>query len=717
MYPRRLSFLQGPVNFTLRYSPTQAVMRRNTRDRLAVLAYHQITDPEAFAVQLAYLARHAHPVSLEELTVASRTGASLPPRSVLLTFDDGDISVLDEALPLLRERGIPAVAFVCPSVLGTDRPLWFDELRGLVDAGARLPEWVGKRVEDAEVLLVTLPCADRYRFLSGLQTTLPPGTGPIRRRQMCSEDLPRLEHDGVAIGNHTMTHPSLTCCDRETIAWEIGEAHRRLTEILGHGPTAFSYPNDEWDGRVVEELAAVGYEIAFTYDHALSASPPTTLIRVSRLRGEASDSIDRLAISLSGLHPAVWHAADRVRRRGRPAPSRMLHGSKPRYRSERPVTEPSRVEYRPFTRDDEDQIVDLLGVAMYGADFPDLRGYWRWKHYDCPFGESFGLVAVDQEKAAGKVVGLRVFMRWELLGHGRVYRAGRAVDTATHPDWRRRGFFEHMTIALTERLTAEGFDLTFNTPNQFSLPGYLKMGWEEVGRLPLRVKVRRPARVLGATARAALRRGDLSTPADFSGVVDNGEVLELLRDPTVRSFIDRVADGDRVAWAGRRAGGRMGGGPAGGGAPAGAPTGGAAPGGGGLHTVPTSEYLEWHYGLNRWYGYSAAFDSRGDSAALVIGRPRRRGALNELLITEVVCLPDAGGGRIAARVAGQLAKKTDADYLGVSALSGPLNLSRGYFPAGPRGTNVTVCALQPLLPVDPARYSSWSASMGDLELF
>ncbi len=216
-----------------------------------------------------------------------------------------------------------------------------------------------------------------------------------------------------------------------------------------------------------------------------------------------------------------------------------------------PVSKPSPVEYRPFTRDDEDQIVDLLGLAMYGADFPDLRGYWRWKHYDCPFGESFGLVAVDQEKAPGKVVGLRVFMRWELLGGGRVYRAGRAVDTATHPDWRRRGFFEHMTTALTERLTAEGFDLTFNTPNQFSLPGYLKMGWAEVGRLPLRVKLRRPVRVLGAAARVALRRGDLSAPADFSAAVDNSEVLALLRDPAVRSFLERVAAADRAG--GRRA--------------------------------------------------------------------------------------------------------------------------------------------------------------------
>ena len=126
-------------------------------------------------------------------------------------------------------------------------------------------------------------------------------------------------------------------------------------------------------------------------------------------------------------------------------------------------------------------------------------------------------MAVDQDEGPGESRGAARLHALELLGRGRVYRAGRAVDTATHPDWRRRGFFEHMTTALTERLTAEGFDLTFNTPNQFSLPGYLKMGWAEVGRLPLRVKVRRPVPVLGAAARVALRHGDLGAPADFSG--------------------------------------------------------------------------------------------------------------------------------------------------------------------------------------------------------
>jgi hypothetical protein len=64
VYPRRLSFLRGWVSFALRYSPLQPVMRWNSRDHLAVLAYHRVVDPEAFAAQLTFLARYTHLVSL-----------------------------------------------------------------------------------------------------------------------------------------------------------------------------------------------------------------------------------------------------------------------------------------------------------------------------------------------------------------------------------------------------------------------------------------------------------------------------------------------------------------------------------------------------------------------------------------------------------------------------------------------------------------------------
>ena len=73
-------------------------------------------------------------------------------------------------------------------------------------------------------------------------------------------------------------------------------------------------------------------------------------------------------------------------------------------------------------------------------------------------------------------------MRWEFQRGDEVFRCVRAVDTATHPDYQGRGLFTRLTKAALPELVADGVKFVFNTPNDQSRPGYLKMGWQAVGR-------------------------------------------------------------------------------------------------------------------------------------------------------------------------------------------------------------------------------------------
>ena len=305
----------------LRFSPAQPILRWMHRHDLAVLAYHGVGDPEAFEAQLRYLVRHTRPVSLDGLLDVLRSGRSLRPRSVLLTFDDGEVSVLDQGLPLMRDYGVPGVAFVCPGVLDSDEPLWVDEYRELKRSGATLPAWPGGVSTRAWAYLTRAPDTERRAILDSLRATLPEGTALPRKRQLRSEGLLRLEHGGVTIGNHTMTHPFLNRCDTATIEWEIEEAHLRLTRALGHEPPVFAAPNGARDDRVDRQVAKIGYRLAFGYDQRLSRWPPPDLLNVSRLGGNASDSVHRLAVGLSGLHAPLWHANSRLdERRAAPGP-------------------------------------------------------------------------------------------------------------------------------------------------------------------------------------------------------------------------------------------------------------------------------------------------------------------------------------------------------------------------------------------------------------
>ena len=129
-------------------------------------------------------------------------------------------------------------------------------------------------------------------------------------------------------------------------------------------------------------------------------------------------------------------------------------------------------------------IVELLKISLGESLMPKTEAFWRWKHIDNPFGKSPVLLAFDNEK----LIGVRAFMRWEWVMGNEVLKAVRAVDTATHPDYQGKGIFSKLTLQLVEQCEKEGLHFIFNSPNKISKPGYLKMGWETLGRMKLFIK-------------------------------------------------------------------------------------------------------------------------------------------------------------------------------------------------------------------------------------
>jgi GNAT superfamily N-acetyltransferase len=147
---------------------------------------------------------------------------------------------------------------------------------------------------------------------------------------------------------------------------------------------------------------------------------------------------------------------------------------------------------RHATDTDIPAIVDLLKASLGEVSSEKSERYWRWKHIENPFGRSPVLVAVENNQ----LIGVRAFMRWDWQKDGKVFSSVRAVDTATHPDHQGRGIFKKLTLQLLDECKAQGVDFIYNTPNEQSRPGYLKMGWESAGRLPVTFRLRRPIRML-----------------------------------------------------------------------------------------------------------------------------------------------------------------------------------------------------------------------------
>ena len=114
------------------------------RNLLAVLTYHRVdhlasrpnlysglisATPPAFARQMEYLAANYHVVSMQELLDVQRADRTLPPRSVMITFDDAYRDFAEHAWPVLKQYGLPVTLFV-PTHFPDhpERTFWWDRL-------------------------------------------------------------------------------------------------------------------------------------------------------------------------------------------------------------------------------------------------------------------------------------------------------------------------------------------------------------------------------------------------------------------------------------------------------------------------------------------------------------------------------------------------------------------------------------------------------------
>lgn len=64
---------------------------------------------------------------------------------MLITFDDGDISVRENALDILKKHQVPSVLFVITSLINTNKAYWWDEIRYYRDRDGNKMSWEVKK--------------------------------------------------------------------------------------------------------------------------------------------------------------------------------------------------------------------------------------------------------------------------------------------------------------------------------------------------------------------------------------------------------------------------------------------------------------------------------------------------------------------------------------------------------------------------------------------
>jgi peptidoglycan/xylan/chitin deacetylase (PgdA/CDA1 family) len=209
---------------------------------------------DSFRSQLRLLRERYHVISPDQFLHWLRSGQELPPRSVLLTCDDGLRNTQTQMVPILREFGMSCLFFVTgASISGSPAMLWHEELHLMLLSTAggfalQLPE-IGLQASVAIVSEKHALCWRLVKALSGIDapngwsaTYLHDPSFSCRFRVLDQAGLRELQSVGMTIGAHTLSHSMLSQLSSEAAWRDISESRCRLGQAVGQPVWALAYP-------------------------------------------------------------------------------------------------------------------------------------------------------------------------------------------------------------------------------------------------------------------------------------------------------------------------------------------------------------------------------------------------------------------------------------------------------------------------------------------
>lgn len=216
-------------------SLTPPVKAESLRSKLEIpiLMYHYVRDyknlndalginlsvsPAKFKEQLKTIKK----LGYTTITFKDIIAGHLPPKPIILTFDDGYDDFYTNAMPQLKKRHMKAVSYIIASSIN-------------------LPHY------------------------------------------MTLEQLKDISKNNIEIGDHTWSHPDLRTLNEKKLIWEINTSKKYLENLLKISIISFAYPSGKFNFQDVNEVKQAGYNFAVTTQTGkadLSQSLTLTRLRV-----------------------------------------------------------------------------------------------------------------------------------------------------------------------------------------------------------------------------------------------------------------------------------------------------------------------------------------------------------------------------------------------------------------------------------------------------
>lgn len=275
--------------------------RRSARDSVAILAYHNVVSAadagrgdsslhlplDRFIRQIDHVSRTHEIVDIEALGSSAKHDR---PRAII-TFDDAYQGAVTLALPELVRRGVPAVVFVAPGLLGA-ASTWWDEMAevGLLSDTLR---------DDALHSLAGRNSAIRH-------SVLPDGDAPVLPDSFRIASIDELhEHaaDGIRIGSHTWSHEYLPALEPLELKANLARTLHWLETWSGATTRWLALPYGGGDANVGRAAIDAGHSGVLRISGGMW-HPAEDRSQVPRINVPAGISLRGLELRTSGLFRA-----------------------------------------------------------------------------------------------------------------------------------------------------------------------------------------------------------------------------------------------------------------------------------------------------------------------------------------------------------------------------------------------------------------------------
>jgi peptidoglycan/xylan/chitin deacetylase (PgdA/CDA1 family) len=271
-----------------------------SRRSVPILLYHSVSDDppkdtEAFAIPPRSFRRQLDTILRNQMTpltvsafVEAMIADALPPRAVVITFDDGWADFASIAAPAMSERGVVSTLYVTTGLL-QHPPTWVSQLSRRPTVGSS--------------------------------------------SAMCWDQIAELAGRGVEIGAHSCTHRELDTLPASASREEIVTSKEDLERAIRVPVRSFAYPHGYHGAAVRRQVIEAGFASACAVRNVLSSNDDDRFA-LSRLTVRESTSDEVFEAWLEGtrattaagseaLMTKAWRMARRARKtvRSWPRPS------------------------------------------------------------------------------------------------------------------------------------------------------------------------------------------------------------------------------------------------------------------------------------------------------------------------------------------------------------------------------------------------------------